>query len=178
MIALKEDVSNINTQIVNTFLKCPLFSISKMSPFSLRGVVPGGLVFSRCLPLIGVMAALPFSRCRFSGILIQLSLTYSWRWRPANFIRIDLCRQVHIAKIRKNHYLLYTCRGGEIGRRARLKIWLGQPSVGSNPTLGTKLYCWFYLNLTICFNSILPAPESGCLFQQSYRYMTHGSFKK
>ena len=30
------------------------------------------------------------------------------------------------------------CRGGETGRRARLKIWWGQPRVGSSPTLGTN----------------------------------------
>ncbi len=29
------------------------------------------------------------------------------------------------------------CRGGETGRRARLKIWFPQGSVGSSPTLGT-----------------------------------------
>lgn len=29
------------------------------------------------------------------------------------------------------------CLGGETGRRARLKIWYGQPCVGSSPTRGT-----------------------------------------
>lgn len=29
-------------------------------------------------------------------------------------------------------------RGGEIGRRARLKIWWWQHRVGSSPTLGTN----------------------------------------
>lgn len=32
-----------------------------------------------------------------------------------------------------------TCRSGETGRRAGLKIPFGQPSVGSTPTSGTKL---------------------------------------
>ncbi len=31
------------------------------------------------------------------------------------------------------------CRGGETGRRARLKIWFQQWSVGSSPTLGTNI---------------------------------------
>ena len=31
------------------------------------------------------------------------------------------------------------CRGGETGRRARLKIWWWQHRVGSSPTLGTNL---------------------------------------
>ena len=39
----------------------------------------------------------------------------------------------------KNKKLLINqaCRGGETGRRARLKIWFQQWSVGSSPTLGT-----------------------------------------
>ena len=32
--------------------------------------------------------------------------------------------------------LIAHCRGGETGRHARLKIWWGQPRVGSSPTLG------------------------------------------
>lgn len=31
------------------------------------------------------------------------------------------------------------CLGGETGRRARLKIWYGQPCVGSSPTRGTRI---------------------------------------
>lgn len=38
--------------------------------------------------------------------------------------------------------LVYCCslrRSGEIGRRARLKIWWGRPRVGSSPTFGRFL---------------------------------------
>ncbi len=44
------------------------------------------------------------------------------------------------------------CRGGEIGRRARLKIWLGQPSAGSIPALGTRNYYDTASNLDLLTN--------------------------
>ncbi len=37
----------------------------------------------------------------------------------------------------KKRLINQSCRGGETGRRARLKIWFPQGSVGSSPTLGT-----------------------------------------
>lgn len=57
----------------------------------------------------------------------------SWR------VNTHIC----IACLGKIIYLHKLRRGGEIGRRARLKIWLGKLSVGSNPTLGTtSLFNW------------------------------------
>ncbi len=39
----------------------------------------------------------------------------------------------------KKRLINQSCRGGETGRRARLKIWFQQWSVGSSPTLGTNI---------------------------------------
>ena len=40
----------------------------------------------------------------------------------------------------KKRLINQSCRGGETGRRARLKIWFQQWSVGSSPTLGTIVH--------------------------------------
>ena len=52
-------------------------------------------------------------------------------------LRVESKLIQNVASQVKTRYVSAVCRGGEIGRRARFKIWLGQLSVGSSPTLGT-----------------------------------------
>lgn len=56
------------------------------------------------------------------------------------------------------------CRGGEIGRRARFKIWWWKHRVGSSPTLGTLNDLWRQIMITDIFattSSPANAPASG-----------------
>ncbi len=48
----------------------------------------------------------------------------------------------NLDRVSKEKYLLNLNLGrrDEIGRRARLKIWWGQPRVGSSPTAGNLTY--------------------------------------
>ncbi len=56
-----------------------------------------------------------------------------------------------------------SCRDGEIGRRARLKISFPSGSVGSIPTLGTRRLCTYFLHVYIMKTAIIINAEKRAL---------------